>query len=499
MNALHGSTSRRFAGRAIAGAPGGDFGRMFPGLAARRPTGLKMARELGLPGGTMDGGQTTAEQESTHLHAGFTFFGQFVDHDLTLEPTSALDRVSETNVLPDVRPPRMDMDNLYGGGPTVNPHLYDRTSFDTKLLTSPDGVDLNRTAGGMALIGDPRNDENLLLAQLHLAFVKFHNRVVDGLRTDAITDALGQRVPAKPPDEPDTEQDGATLEQLLDVDNYHREVFAAARQLVRWHYQWIIVHEFLPMVADPAVVEDVLAYGARFFRPGVRPFIPIEFAAAAFRFGHPTVRSAYRVNRGFSGRIFPDDPEAPATPRTDLRGGPVDAEHAVDWSFLFPTDPGRPAQFARKIVATLNTQLLDLPVSAVPGAKDGALARPVASLAVCNLLRSEALGLPSGQDVARTIGEVPLTDEDLETVGPIYLWYYILKEAEVVAGGSRLGPVGSRVVAEVLVGLLDADSTSFRATYSRWQPTLGPRPGRFGIVDLLRFAGIAPPTGGLSR
>src|SRR5262249_18770102 len=151
------------------------------------------------------------------------------------------------------------------------------------------------------------------------------------------------------------------------------------------------------------------------------PFIPVEFTAAAFRFGHPTVRSAYRINEKFDGKIFPDDPDASAVLRTDLRGGPVDAEHAVDFSFLFPIDPHRRAQFARKIEAKLNTQLLDLPVSAVPGARAGALARPVASLAVRNLLRSETLGLPSGQDVARKLGEVPLTDEELETTGPIYL------------------------------------------------------------------------------
>jgi hypothetical protein len=465
---------------------------MFPTLEARRPTGLEMAREFGLPGGKMDGGQTTEDQESPRLHAGFTYLGQFVDHDLTLEATSVFDRPTDANGLLDFRSPRLDMDNLYATGPTVSPHLYEQSSNQTKLLTSADGVDLARTSEGVALIGDPRNDENMVLAQLHLAFIKFHNRVVDELRAGAIPNVLGEHLPPAPPDEPPTEQPDATLEQLLDVDNYYSEVFAHAQRLVRWHYQWIILHEFLPMVADPAVVADVLTHGPRFFRPGARPFIPVEFTAAAFRFGHPTVRSSYRINERFSGKIFPDDPDMSATSRTDLRGGPVDADHAVDWSFLFPTDPHRRAQFARKIVARLNTQLLDLPVSAVPGAKDGALARPVASLAVRNLLRSETLGLPSGQDVARKIGEVPLTDEELETTGPIYLWYYILKEAEVRAGGAHLGPVGSRLVAEVLVGLLDADPTSYRSAYPHWRPTLGTRDGHFGIVDLLRFAGVTP-------
>lgn len=492
MNAAHGSTSRAMTGQH--GRNG--FGRMFPALEARRPTGLEMAEEFGLPGGRMDAGQTTGEQESTRMHAGFTFLGQFIDHDLTFDATSALDRQADASGLTDFRSPRLDMDNLYGAGPTVTPHIYDQDSHQTKLVLAADGVDLARAANDVALIGDPRNDENLLLAQLHLALIKFHNRVVDKLRSGAITDAYGLFLPPEPPDEPRAEQPGATLEQLLDVDNYYNEVFAAAQRLVRWHYQWIVVHEFLPLIADPEVVADVRENGPRFFRPGDRPYIPVEFAAAAFRVGHPTVRSAYRINEDFTGKIFPDDPGRPADPRTDLRGGPVDAAHAVDWSFLFPASPARRAQFAKRIEARLNTRLLDLPVSAVPGGKAGALARPVASLAVRNLLRSEVLGLPSGQDVARKIGEIPLSDKELDTNGPAYLWYYVLKEAEVKADGAHLGPAGSRIVAEVLIGLLDADPTSYRSAYPRWRPTLGSPSGRFGIVDLLRFAGAVPEVTG---
>src|SRR5207248_4131580 len=131
----------------------------------------------------------------------------------------------------------------------------------------------------------------------------------------------------------------------------------------------------------------------------------------------------------------PDDPDAPASPRTDLRGGPVDAAHAVDFSFFFATSPDRQPSHAKRFDATLNTQLLDLPVSAVPGAHAGALARPLGSLAVRNLLRSETLGLPSGQDVARKVGEEPLTDQQLDSTGPIYLWYYLLKEAQTLGHG----------------------------------------------------------------
>ena len=473
--------------------PAGRFGRMFPTLAARVPTGLPLAEEFGLPGGKLDGGATTPIEENPNIAGGFTFLGQFIDHNVTFDPTTQLGQITEATSVTDFRPPRLDLAHVYGAGPTVHPYLYDTRSHGTELATSPDGVDLARTSNGVALIGDPRNDENLLLAQFHLAMIKFHNALVDGLRNGKFTDAFGAFVGPKPPDEPPTEQPGVPIDQLLDVANYYSGVFAKAQQLARWHYQWIIVHEFLPTFCDNAVVNDVERHGPRFFRPGVHAFMPVEFAVAGFRaLGHPSIRSEYQVNKSFTGKIFPDNPDAPPTPRTDLRGGPVDAAHAVDFSFFFDTDPARKPQRAKLFDATLNTQLLDLPVSAVPGAQAGALARPLASLAVRNLLRSETLGLPSGQDVARKIGEPPLTDAQLESTGPIYLWYYLLKEAQVLGNGEHLGPVGSRIVAETLIGLLDADPNSYRSAAPQWRPTL--TDGHFGIVDLLRIAGAPGAT-----
>ena len=485
MSAMHGSSSRAIS------SSGASFGRMFPDLPPRRPTGLEQAKEFGLPGGIMDGGQTTDEQENPNLPAGFTYFGQFIDHDLTLDAMSELGQRNDPSGVTDARTPRLDMDNLYGAGPVVSEHLYDRDSHQTKLVHAVHGADFARTDQDIALIGDPRNDENMILAQLHLALIKFHNAVVDALWAGRITDALGQKLPPRPPDEPGDLQPGVPLEQLLDVEGYYNTVFTKAQQLVRWHYQWLVVHEFLMRVGDPELVRDVEKNGPQFFRPRESVTMPVEFAAAAFRFGHPTVRSSYRINDSFSGKIFPDDPEAPAEPRTDLRGGPVRPEHAVDWSLFFPLGDGsRRHQHTKRINGVLNSQLLDLPVSAVPGAKEGALSRPVASLVVRNLLRSETLGLPSGQDVARKVGETPLTDEELGSTGPAYLWYYILKEAEVRADGLHLGPVGTRIVAEVLIGLMDADPTSYRSAYPEWRPTLADDYGRFGPADLLRFAGV---------
>lgn len=493
MNAMH--HGRMPSGLSVphgGDAPGGRFGRMFPTLPARVPTGLEMAKRFGLPGGLMDGGETTSDQENPNLPAGFTYFGQFIDHNTTFDVTSMLGQETDPLGLTSFRPPRLDLANLYGQGPVAQPYLYDPESHATKLATSADGIDVARSGpGNVALIGDPRNDENMLLSQLHLSFIKFHNALVDLLAAGKITDANGDPLPPRPPDEPPTEQPGVPISGLLDLDTYYDTLFGKAQQLARWHYQWIIVHEYLPLVCDPVLVAEIERHGPRFFHPGHRPFMPVEFSVAGFRaVGHPTVRSSYQVNDGFIGKIFPDDPDAPTTPRTDLRGGPVDAAHAVDFSLFFAARQDRLPQFAKRFEATLNRQLLDLPVSAVPGAETGALARPLASLAVRNLLRSETLQLPSGQDVARKIGETPLSPEQLGVEGPVYLWYYLLKEAEVYGGSLMLGPAGTRIVAETLIGLLDADPASYRSAYPRWRPTLADAKGAFGIVDLLRIAGV---------
>ncbi|MFD9796130.1 heme peroxidase family protein [Streptomyces sp. NPDC059070] len=485
MSATHGSTPCAHAG---ANATSGDFVRMFPNLPPRKATGLPLALRYGAPGGLVDGGQTSDGQLHPEVPAGFTFLGQFIDHDLTLDVLSVLGGRAEPASLTDFRTPRLDMDSVYGAGPVVSRHLYDG-SPQGKLAVNPNGADFARIDGDVARIGDPRNDENMLLAQLHLQMIKFHNRVTDLLAQGQITDAFGRTLPPKPADEPPTQQPGATLDQLLDVDNYYEDLHASAKRLVQWHYQWIVLHEFLPNFLDPAVLSDIVDNGPRFFDAGERPVIPVEFSAAGFRAFHSTIRSSYRINERFSGKLFPDNPDAPASPRADLRGGPVLPEHAIDWRFFFDVSRSLKPQTTRRVQGSINTQLLDLPVSAVPGAKPGALARPVASLAVRNLLRSETVGLPSGQDVARAIGDTPLTEAELGTAEPSYLWYYILKEAEVRARGRHFGPVGSRIIGETVVGLLKATPSSYHQVFPAWRPTLGETPGRFEMTDLLYLAG----------
>jgi hypothetical protein len=475
--------------------PAGRFGRMFPTLDPRPPTGLAMAEKFGLPQGLMDGGFTDHAHDSPTMDAGFTFFGQFVDHNITFDVTSMLGRQVDPLAIHNFRPPMLDLDHLYGAGPFANPHLYDTRSNNTKLVLSHDGVDFARTvpgddSPGVALIGDPRNDENLLLSQLHLAFIKFHNQVVDALPAGKITDVFGDHLPPPPDPSAPAPPPNASIDELLSVRTYFDQLFAKAQQIVRWHYQWIIVHEFLPLVAGQDSVDRVSVHGPQFYAPDGNPFIPVEFAVAAFRFMHPTIRSDYLINNTHTLPLFPLDfrepPPKDPHQRADLRGGPVAAEFAVDFTKFFTINGNRP-QRAKRIEAKLNRRLLDLPpITDVPIE----IAQQLRSLVVRNLLRSETQELPSGQDIARKIGEVPVSDAELGTTGPIYLWFYILKEAELRHGGGRLGPVGALIVTEVLLGLLDADPMSYRSTYPTWTPTLADGEGRFGIADLLRFAGV---------
>jgi hypothetical protein len=259
------------------------------------------------------------------------------------------------------------------------------------------------------------------------------------------------------------------------------QVLAEAQRLVRWHYQWIVVHEFLPLTVGQAMVNDVLAQGPRFYRWEDRPFIPIEFSDAAYRYGHSQIRALYQLNAHARGRVFPE-----------CAGGcPVPQEQAIDWRYFFPLDDARPPQPTRRIDARLVHPLIDLPEFVVGETK----IPEHHSLAVRDLLRGHALDLPSGEAVARAMGVVPLSEDErglneLDWRGETPFWYYVLKESEVRAGGERLGDVGGRIVAEVLISLIDADRRSYRSMDPAWQPALpGAQAGTFTMADLLRFAG----------
>ena len=222
----------------------------------------------------------------------------------------------------------------------------------------------------------------------------------------------------------------------------------------------------------------LLAEGPRYFVADRAYAIPLEFADAAYRYGHSQIRHRYQVNS--------DSKPVPLFP--DLIGfDPVPARRTVDWGLLFDL-PGRPAaQRAKKIDGRLACSLIELPLAITGNVEEEAYH----SLAVRDLQRGQGLGLPSGEAVARLMGEEPLSPEEVGLTesgwtGETPLWFYVLREADVRHAGERLGPVGGRIVGEVLTTLIDRDPGSYRVTDPDWTPTLpAHQPGRFGLADLL--------------
>jgi hypothetical protein len=259
------------------------------------------------------------------------------------------------------------------------------------------------------------------------------------------------------------------------------ELYDQARRATQWHYQWAIVEDFLPRVAGEEVVGSILRDGPRFYHPAPGdPYIPFEFADAAYRYGHSQIRRTYRVNARSEPRpVFPD--------YAGFR--PVPPDLAIDWAYLFDLPGAAPAQRAKRIDGTLPPALIALP-EAVTGQVEVPAFR---SLAARDLQRGQALGLPAGEEVAWTMGEEPLSPEEVALgeawSGPTPLWLYVMREADVRCDGDRLGPVGGRIVAEVLLGIVDADPVSYRSVDPSWRPTLPAlQDGWFGLADLLAFS-----------
>jgi hypothetical protein len=458
-------------GRALDAPPAaGSYRRLFPDL---EPLDCEddALHALGRAGGACDAaaavevgegpegsgepqGGAPVDQDAEGA-AGWPVFGQFVAHDITAD-RSPLTHRAELVELRNARSPRANLEAVYGDGPAGMPFLYDRDDPAKLLLGRNDAgrpADLPRNGQGVALVGDPRNDVHLLMSQLHVTLLHLHNGLVDRLRGDGVAEA---------------------------------DLFAEARQAATWHYQWVLLEDFLPRLVGTALAAELLAGALTHYRPAPgTTWIPLEFADAAYRYGHSQIRQRYQVNR--------DAEPVPLFP--DLLGfRPVPAVWVVDWSYLFDL-PGRPpAQRAKRIDGRLASSLIQLPqaIAGVGGGDD------FGSLAVRDLQRGQGVGLPSGEAVARRLGVEPLSAEEVG-LGPAGweletpLWFYLLKEAEHRGGGERLGPVGGRIVGEVLVGIVDADGESYRAVDPGWRPTLpAARAGRFGLADLLTFsAGVA--------
>ncbi|PWT83469.1 MAG: peroxidase [Blastocatellia bacterium] len=404
-----------------------SYGRLFPDLPSFSADDAFLFA-LGRAGGLCDCQSDVDDAASLGCEAaGWPFFGQFVAHDITADRSTIRHGV-DPRELRNARSPQLNLECLYGDGPVGQPFLF-RRDDPAKLLLGSDGGDVQRNAEGTAIIADPRNDSHVLMSQMHLAFARAHNAFVDEARAAGVPDP---------------------------------QLFATAARELRWHYQSVVTREFLPRLVGDDLTRMVLAGDRRVYRPDGVAFIPLEFADAAYRYGHSQIRQRYQLREAaLPVPLFPD-----------LVGfTPVAAANRVDWATLFDV-PGRPpAQRAKKIDGRLVHWLIVLPV-ALTGATE---VEEFHSLAVRDLERGEGVGLPSGEAIARALGEQPLTADEVGAAaagwhGDTPLWYYVLREADVRCGGDRLGPVGGRIVAEVLAGLLANDETSVLHAPAEWRP-----------------------------
>jgi hypothetical protein len=425
-------------------------------------------------------------RDNIDIPAGYTYFSQFITHDITFDPTSSLIRFNDPNKLRNFRTPRLDLDSLYGNGPEDSPYLYDQhnhgkllvekgtralrhrenASPKTKIifrleeLAPNDEIseithqeDLPRNSQGRAFIGDPRNDENIIISQLQLAFIKFHNKVMEYVTNEGIRG---------------------------------KNAFYKAQRLVCWHYQWVVLHDFLPKIVEEEVLEQIWEAPDCFGQPKLcfyqwrnQPFIPVEFSVAAFRFGHSMIRSSYDLNDMIKGLTIIDC-KGPGS--LNLMGSrPLPTNWTIQWD-RFLNINGSVPQKSRQIDTRLSFPLSQFPSPLGTG--------DCHNLAAFDLLRGYRMDLPSGQAVAKAMG---LRKEDILDGPEAPLWYYILREAEQKHKGRKLGPVGSRIVAEVIIGLLAGDPHSFLNVEPRWKPGLPlPQEEPFGLPDILRHAEISP-------
>jgi hypothetical protein len=490
-------------------APGGaappshSYTRMFPSLR-KRPSRPRSDFEEGLTalGRAMGDHDPPLEEESQPdlPTAGYTYLGQFIDHDLTLDLTPLDGAAPEVENTPNFRTSFLDLDHVYGGGPALSPFLYEKENHGAERFligkTRDDPTlaeDLPRNAEGIALTGDPRQDENLILAQLHVAFLKLHNVIV------ADSGLLNASPSYRRPGDTD---------------------FTVARRIVTWHYQWVLRHDYLKQVLDPEIFEKLPELeNAKRNRPALPFRIPVEFSLAAFRFGHSMVRDEYKtgVNKQHDRVELPE-----LLMRTGSQGGAspsLPAEWVVSWDRFFLHRGGDTAHLNR--IRKIDTQIANTlhqmeQVAAKPFAAQTPLDKLPPELPVRTLLRGGRVDLPSGEDVAReisrrenwmrtlTVDEIVSGDHRAILTNPRYgllgntpLWYYILKEAELHRNGAgqpgrSLGPIGSYVIADVILGALVADPDSYLSVPD-WSPTIPTMSGgeADSMSDVLAFIDAA--------
>ena len=452
--------------------PQGKFGVIFTELE-----GFELSNEAISKIASVMKEKSQDQVEKSSIPLAMAFFAQFIDHDLTFDTTSSFDERVDPLALENFRTPFMDLDCLYGTNPEVDRYLYDtyggnaspgsehRRPFRLLVTDEEISVDLPRNSQGTALIGDPRNDENLFISQLHRKFIGFHNEVVKYLEDKNAGNPLGNKA-----------------------------LYEKAREEVTLHYHWIIKKEFLPLMIGKDMVADIIENGFKAYKlDGQNPFIPVEFAGAVYRFGHTLIPSTYNLNDEVQGidlfhvPFFGIGPINDAEYK-DYRGVPK--KYNLDWSYFLDRADGH-VQFCSKVDSRLSDPLFNLPFI-------DAQQNPPVSLPERNMKRGRTLGLPSGQRIAEKMGLTPLTNDELGLSGieglnnEAPLWYYILKESEIQSGvnGNHLGNVGGRIVGEVLLGIIESTQKLMFASEEErvnWKPKFGSVHGEFTLNDLINY------------
>ena len=397
------------------------------------------------------------------------------------------ENVSATELL-QARSPSLDLDSLYGAGPDDpgSEKFYEDDGIHLKAGKAialeggfMPGFDLPRGAGSTtkakrkAIIPDPRNDENLAVAQTHAAMIRFHNRVVD---------TLPSSVPVA-------------------------KRFERARGIVTRHYQWMLRTDYLPRICAAGVVNDVFSNGRKAFEVGVTPTdvptMPIEFSVASFRLGHSMIRRAYNWNKIFDFGSGTLDYLFIFSAGSGNLGGALflDGTWVADFRRLYdfseagrdgPGGPGREVQPRDADRHEARSPLRDLP--GFPADEN--------DLALRNFKRAKMVRLATGQQMATFLkskgvtltkltaeqireGKNGATLEDLtqamrtNLVKDTPLWFYILREAELNQG--RLKGVGARIVAETFHRAMEGSNSIVR--HPTWRPKLGPNSTTFRMVD----------------
>jgi hypothetical protein len=512
------------------------FGRMFPKAPPFRPDGTAAADEAVTLSSLADLADSMLEPgggvDTTH-GALYTYFAQFVDHDVTLDlqpqPSAdfsfagkgarapLLDPSGE--IVYDYESRKLDLSQIYGGGPSVSPQLYESDARHFLVPFNVNGVlDLPRRSDGSAIIVETRDDENRIISQLHAAMLLFHNRVAD---------------------------------------TYPHRSFTWVMNEVTRYYQWAILHDLMPTLFGQSVIDDMLAGNHRIYDSGAdvtRPIMPIEFSTGAYRFGHSLVRNAYSLSpvispgnknarftlfTGTGGALGPQaGTSTPMTPVGDLHGGyPLTLDQQIDWrnfseDLFDPAVPGASLQVLKQPGGSDGLHFIGqsmfgappsslalsgtgagLPIGGLPGDVQPSGSN---SIQYRDLIRGFFYQSPSGQDVATAYGLTPI-DPGLAIPSSIPgfssgtpLFFYVLFEAFLNNQGSattddfddtgtagdyqqaQLGPVGARICTDVLLRLMML--TGLGVVSGSWTPAepVAPAAGQFRVSDLLQFAQVVP-------